>query len=757
MSKLRSLRQAASILASLALLTACNGKTGIQNGDGGPNNGANNENNANNDNNGPNNGTVNNTIGDNNVIVDPDPPHSGGDPYADPHPNLQSQAELFMCNDELQSSPVRVRRIDPKEWARAVYQDDYATRIPFLADAHHWYRTYAADETLDGPTLQEVMRVYQNVGNSWRASTGNEYPRIAIMRQDSAAKDKTYCFQNRSGGPQTDDPDEACIRSFIEGLLEYGVLFRPPTTEQVDALVPFAQERLAEEERVAGSVTSEARAKTIQMIARAAWLTHGALFRPEVGGEPDADGRRRLSDWEFGLALSYAIGHTAPGQSKQGYQTGATHITLLPEVRQAMEDGTITEPDKIAEIVRYHLAGAGTPTGTIDVDGTQQPLDPPVGPEKEYQEGSSASTIEPFYEDQYWMSRKLEAFFHEWLGHASSYDVFKDTPEATSAYTSPPPRTPSYRHRRYADQAYTYGQHPRLLDNMIARIVAEDQNVLENLLTSRRFLLPEGGNPGDEDAPYQGYIYDIDIDSGGVIPSALPQRWVDMPADQRAGVLTHPAWLAAHGGNFENDPNPIYRGKWIWENLLCGWVDELPVGVNAMLPVETANSSTRERFESAGIDAGYCAACHGSMNPFGYAFEIYNHAGYMRADDHGSPPDGSSTLNFTPVPYGDSSLAHLTVTPGDTVLQDGLQVDSAVEMMEVFAQSRHVKQCFVRQTFRYFMGRDETTADACTLVEMEQAYDDSDGSMIEMLIALFGSDAFLYRHVPVEEEEEDSP
>ena len=64
-----------------------------------------------------------------------------------------------------------------------------------------------------------------------------------------------------------------------------------------------------------------------------------------------------------------------------------------------------------------------------------------------------------------------------------------------------------------------------------------------------------------------------------------------------------------------------------------------------------------------------------------------------------------------------------------------------------------VKQCFVRHSFRYFMGRDETRADGCTLSAMEQAYDDSGGSMIEMLIALFQSDTFLYRTVPTEEEE----
>ena len=412
-----------------------------------------------------------------------------------------------------------------------------------------------------------------------------------------------------------------------------------------------------------------------------------------------------------------------------------------------MEQGTITDPSTLEAIVRYHIAGRGTPRATMTIEGDEVALDAPMGPDRRYQTGSSASTIEPFYEDEYWMSRKLEGFFHQWLGHDTVYDVFKDTPEATSAYTEPPDRTPSYRHRKHADKAHGGGRYDRLLDNMIARIVVEDKDVLKQLLTTRRFLLPSGGDASGESAPYKGYVYDIDIDSGGTLKNDIAGRWVQMPSDERAGVLTHPAWLSAHGGNFENDPNPIYRGKWVWENLLCGWIDELPVGVNAMLPPETADASTRTRFGSAGIDQGFCANCHGSMNPLGYAFEIYNHAGYMRADDHGAAPNGAATLQFTPVNQtGDGKqYATFSLTPGDTVLQDGMQVRDAVEMMEAFGDSRHVKQCFIRHSFRYFMGRDETKADACTLAKMETAYDDSEGSMISMIVALFQSDAF---HVP---------
>ena len=66
-------------------------------------------------------------------------------------------------------------------------------------------------------------------------------------------------------------------------------------------------------------------------------------------------------------------------------------------------------------------------------------------------------------------------------------------------------------------------------------------------------------------------------------------------------------------------------------------------------------------------------------------------------------------------------------------------------MMEAFADSNHVKRCFIRQTFRFFAGRDETINDACTLADMEDAYDTSGGSFKEMLVTLYASDSFQLR------------
>jgi hypothetical protein len=75
-----------------------------------------------------------------------------------------------------------------------------------------------------------------------------------------------------------------------------------------------------------------------------------------------------------------------------------------------------------------------------------------------------------------------------------------------------------------------------------------------------------------------------------------------------------------------------------------------------------------------------------------------------------------------------------------------------VELSEKLAGSRYVKQCFVRQAFRYFMGRPENRTDACTLTRMEQAYDAGGGSFLSMVSALMTSDTWKTRRVPAEGE-----
>ena len=81
-------------------------------------------------------------------------------------------------------------------------------------------------------------------------------------------------------------------------------------------------------------------------------------------------------------------------------------------------------------------------------------------------------------------------------------------------------------------------------------------------------------------------VYDLADDEQDFL---LPQPY---KRPNRAGMLTHPAWLIAHSLNDGTDP--IRRGKWIRERLLAGVVPDIPITVDATIP-EDHGKTLRER------------------------------------------------------------------------------------------------------------------------------------------------------------------
>ena len=99
-----------------------------------------------------------------------------------------------------------------------------------------------------------------------------------------------------------------------------------------------------------------------------------------------------------------------------------------------------------------------------------------------------------------------------------------------------------------------------------------------------------------------------------------------------------------------------------------------------------------------------------------------------------------------PVPVPESKPVDdsgVLVGTGDPQL-DGPYED-AVDLMHRLAQSDRVRQSIIRHMFRYWLGRNEMLSDSPTLIAMDQAYLDSNGSFKETLVALLTSDSFLYR------------
>lgn len=284
-------------------------------------------------------------------------------------------------------------------------------------------------------------------------------------------------------------------------------------------------------------------------------------------------------------------------------------------------------------------------------------------------------------------------FFDEYFDYQKAREVFKETP---------------------ANFTFAATNLVRDTQMLIHHVVQEDKDVLKTLLTTSQTFINDRSIP-----PHQQKIYN------------LPQDWkyrsdlVQLNPEERAGILTQPAWLVAHSGNFDNDP--VRRGKWILDRLLAGTVPDLPISICASVP-EDDSKTLRERFDVIKNDS-YCWKCHYQMNPLGMPFEQFDHFGRYRLYELRKPVNTTGTV----IDFGDKEV-------------DG-PVKSPIELIHRLAKAKRTQEVFVRYAFRYFLGRNETPRDAKTLQEANKAYDESSGSFKALVASLLSSDSFLYRAI----------
>lgn len=695
-------------------------------------------------------------------ISDGAPTRCDAEPLAAPpsDPNHLDPDALFTCDGPDQSStPARIRRVERREWTRAVVKPlsgtwwgSTAKDNPFAAPDGLPYSTWPADVTIDPATLDLYMLVLPEAPAIWNARDPRAAPGYLPGERTAVVYDNRplWCIFNDAA------PDDACLDRYVRTLLRDGVLFRAPTDGEHARLRALLVQALADE------ADPSARRATLQFVGEAAFLMAGALFRSELGAPVDGedpDAPARLTPDEMALALgrvlsSHPVGAPLP-TSEQGLpDADAPLLGRLGLIRAAAEDGSIFDPAVISDLLATYRGGVdpARPDLVPDVDARERPS-----------------------RGEFWLAENMVQFFREWLDYGDADSAFKDTPSATSrwerTYHGDPmwdPTTVGYRIIQSGSPGYESTLAAQL-DDTIARAVVESHqrgdDVFARLMTTRTWRLPS--NTADlSDIPCDAHadcppraesdhfrctergvcgtsvanstlknnrVYGLD----GDVPATPEGRWVEMPPDERAGVLTHPAWLAAHGGNFQDDASAIHRGKWIRERLLCETVPGLElVQAEAELVASEPGRSARERLRlsvedpEANPQSTTCMGCHGLMNALGYPFEIYNHAGFIRDFDHGPDgdiaPDGSSRIAFAPEPLLDT------------------EVRDAVELAELLADSRVARRCFVRQAFRSFAGRGETLADRCVLTAMEAALDES-GSFFDMIDALVQSGAFQRR------------
>jgi len=285
----------------------------------------------------------------------------------------------------------------------------------------------------------------------------------------------------------------------------------------------------------------------------------------------------------------------------------------------------------------------------------------------------------------------LSRFFREFFRHANALSVFKDPEEFPNLDVASAVRSANF----------TVDYLVRLRGDTVTRLLTS--NIIVSDLP---FSCASCANEEELGAP------------------GLPEQH---SPNIRSGILTHPAWLMAFSRNDESDP--VARGLFVREALLCQNVPDVPIGVIPQLPPHEEGMTMRDRLQAH--SQAECAGCHSLIDPLGLPFETYDHIGRMQVGPN-SPIDPSGVLNGA----------------GDV---DG-PVDHALELTQRLAESDVVRKCVTRTALRFFYGRPEQPGDACTLSDAHSFTQENQGDFSRTLTALFMSEAFQLRQPPTDME-----
>jgi len=207
----------------------------------------------------------------------------------------------------------------------------------------------------------------------------------------------------------------------------------------------------------------------------------------------------------------------------------------------------------------------------------------------------------------------------------------------------------------------------------------------------------------------------------GVTAPPLGQA-VQLDRSQRLGIFTQPAVIASHSG--PTTTRLVKRGVFFTRKVMCLPLGVPPEDVDTTVP-DIPNATERQRIEGVTTPAR-CQGCHAFINPFGFMQENYDAIGRWRTTDEGMPVDASIALEF---------------------LDEGpLATSSPVEAFRGLTSSMRFQQCFARQLFRFYNGRDEEPGDDPVLRQMFfQFAGDGAQDIVAMLGLLAGSPSFSQR------------
>ncbi|HIA64254.1 MAG TPA: DUF1592 domain-containing protein, partial [Planctomycetaceae bacterium] len=391
-------------------------------------------------------------------------------------------------------------------------------------------------------------------------------------------------------------PSEEQQRAAVDFLFE-ALTFRIPTPEESDIYLEILKNTVEKLGNKDGAVLG----------LSSIFLDRDALFRAELAetGKVDEHGRIMLQDWDLGLAVNHALRYIKPDE----------------QLRAAIIDGRMRTKEDVKREVERMLAD----------NSIRKP--------------------------------RVLQFFRDYFDYDLGGYICKDSKAMTAAGLA---NNPNQHYRSMFDATAS-------TDRLIEIILAEDRDVFKQLLTTDKVVVtrsddvyfgkqnsPEErqasieaakkaqeevvrkaaaeleawkkANPDKEPpkpkkpkqpprvnhtvtvakltgTPEYARVSRRSFGNGSMKPE---RQSATVPAGQRLGILTHPAWLVSHSDAMDN--HAILRGRWVWERLLGGGIPDVPITVDAMLPDEP-DATLRERMRVT--RESYCWTCHKKMDPLG--------------------------------------------------------------------------------------------------------------------------------------------
>ncbi|WP_437593566.1 DUF1592 domain-containing protein [Sorangium sp. So ce1000] len=207
---------------------------------------------------------------------------------------------------------------------------------------------------------------------------------------------------------------------------------------------------------------------------------------------------------------------------------------------------------------------------------------------------------------------------------------------------------------------------------------------------------------------------------------ASPEEFtkVELPADERAGILTQPGLLATLSRT--DNTSVVARGLFVRGALLClGKIPSPPESLSdAIKDLLAADMTERERADVRAANST-CAGCHAQFDAFGLLLENYDPVGRYRDTLDGEPIDARVDL---------SKIAGV-----------GGSYASAVEFAEAIAQSDGFAACVTRNLLTYGTDDEMLSTSDCQVGRVIEGLPEGQRTLTNVVKAIVTSSALTER------------